>query len=306
MDQGSDAGQEIDCSAPQRIGVTNKQRHDEEESEGGRKWNQDVKDKHCVRPSTSMSHVLDGDRDGTGARWGDISHKVSLGPRPATSAGVGHSSANLDKGCQQESEVFGLLMESDLYIGVAAQHERDYYLSSSFSTPKSGAAIFSRPLKREVSQERMGMQPAKLTNATLCGEEKPLLEQRPESPLHRGSKVKPQPKSGLSTVQRELERRRKSPPPSQRNKTRKVKISAALYLDVNEGNRVSSGRASSSGGAGLSGDDGRREGGAVEEGEGLIALFPSSPQLRCVCVYSCVCTMRVGSLDQKKKKTILC
>ena len=207
------------------------------------------------------------------------------GARPATSAGIGESSrALLHKEMLKESEVFGLLLHRDPQakqlhdVGVAAKHAKDYHKSSSFGSPKHGEGVFFRPARRESSPVVPARMSGHLADASLLGEHKVLTAARPESPSKRGASVKPKPKAGLKTVERELMERRRSPPPSERRPSLKSKFHSALYVDVLAANRDEVSEATV-GGWRVTPLDPSREAGE-EQAAGLIAIFPPTPQLR--------------------------
>ena len=224
---------------------------------------------------------------GSGQHGSDVRETAlpKTGVRPATSAGIGQSSrALLHKEMLKESEVFGLLLHRDAQakqlhdVGVAAKHAKDYHKSSSFGSPKHGEGVFSRPARRESSPVVPARMSGHLADASLLGEHKVLTAARPESPSKRGASVKPKPKAGLKTLERELMERRRSPPPSERRPSLKSKFHSALYVDVLAANSDEVSEATV-GGWRVAPLDPSREAGE-EQAAGLIAIFPPTPQLR--------------------------
>jgi hypothetical protein len=236
-----------------------------------------------------------GARPGTADKSSGDRQKNALGrPRPATSAGLGPSGNGLLKmEMLKESESFGLLMRHDsladslLPVGVAAQHRGDFHTGASFGSGKHGKGIFSRTTTRQSSPVSPSRMSGHLESASLVGEHKAMICDRPDSPRKLGAKVKARPKAGLKTVARERARRRESPPPSGR-KSPSSPFPSALYIDVDKNGvvfQVGKGhtermvsRAPILGPA--KSKAGTEQGKGVNTGGTLIAVFPPSPQVR--------------------------
>ena len=196
------------------------------------------------RPGTSTSSKISR----PSSRWGTVSPGVRDRPRPATTSGLGASSYTLlEKEMLKQGETYGLLVQRHsgdqgqlLYFGgVAAAHAENYHLSTSFGTGKQGRDIYGRDRKEGLfpRPEKRVAHPMSPNRIEPKGKDGIFsLGEQMQMIIHSGSKHQTCKGNVASTDDQTNTRWRHQP---QSKDKRKSKFSAALYLDIERGETVS-------------------------------------------------------------------